>query len=154
MARTAAAGLVAAAVLAMFSPATGMSCYVMDAGAPMLMEQAQLGSESPGLRSPVQNVLQEMAEVKIRAASEIAESGVSPVSVPVHFVLHNVADIEDVIVVGSWTHWVEHFKLLKKATHFEGWVAVPVGTHHFKFITDGAPMRAFPRTCIRVRTLV
>ena len=104
MARTAAAGLVAAAVLAMFSPATGMSCYVMDAGAPMLMEQAQLGSESPRLRSPVQNVLQEMAEVKIRAASEIAESGVSPVSVPVHFVLHDVADIEDVIVVGSWMH--------------------------------------------------
>ena len=143
MARSAAAGLVAAVLVALASPSTGMSCYVTDAGAPMLMEQAQLGSESPKLRSPVQNVLQEMAAVKIRAASEIAESAVDPVSVPVHFALHNVADIDDVTVVGSWTQWAEHFKLLKRDTYFEGWVEVPVGTHQFKFITDGAPIHLF-----------
>ena len=131
--------LLVAVLMATSSMSTGMSCYVTDSGASMLGMDHALGAESPKLRTPVQQVLQEMADVKVhRAASDVAdESALDPISVPVRFELRGMKDVEDVTIVGSWTNWSEHFKLLKKDADFAGWVDVPVGVHQFKFITDG-----------------
>ena len=88
----------------------------------------------------VQKVLVEIAEteVKVSDAHETPEPQ-GPLDadlVPVLFVLRTTA--EDVVVVGSWTDWKGHFKLIRHLDDvFQGWVDVPVGTHQFKFITDG-----------------
>jgi len=45
--------------------------------------------------------------------------------------------LEDVTVVGSWSGWTEHVKLLNKGSgRFEGLLDLPVGDHQFKFILD------------------
>jgi len=111
----------------------------LDLAAPKL-RQTPSPSNSAELGS-VQQVLAEIAEaeVKVSEAHETPEPQ-GPLDadlVPVLFSLR-IATVEDVVVVGSWTGWKGHFKLIKHVDDvFQGWVDVPVGTHQFKFITDG-----------------
>jgi hypothetical protein len=129
------------ALAAVCETSYGMSCYVPGTNPSMLADSM---SPSPQLRAPVQKVLEGMAldematEVKVSPAAEQVDALYSLEDmVPVHFALHNMTDVQDVTVVGSWTSWSEHYKLLKKDESFSGWIVMPVGTHQFKFITDG-----------------
>mmetsp|Transcript_44895 Transcript_44895/g.70328 ORF Transcript_44895/g.70328 Transcript_44895/m.70328 type:complete len:262 (-) Transcript_44895:1730-2515(-) len=58
-------------------------------------------------------------------------------TVPVVFNLHSMPDAQDVTVVGSWSSWSDHYKLLKKGEGFDGVIDLPPGKHNFKFIVDG-----------------
>ena len=75
-----------------------------------------------------------------------------PDVVPMHFALGNVSrEVSDVTVVGSWAGWNVHWKLLRKEdSTFAGWIEVPHGKHHFKFIVDGqAEKHCLCVVCVR-----
>lgn len=77
--------------------------------------------------------------ILVRLASPNLDPGSSPIrptTFPMYFCL-NAPNVSEVTVVGSWSHWSIHFKLIKNDSIFAGWIEVPEGKHHFKFISDG-----------------
>mmetsp|Transcript_6087 Transcript_6087/g.14047 ORF Transcript_6087/g.14047 Transcript_6087/m.14047 type:complete len:260 (-) Transcript_6087:83-862(-) len=81
-------------------------------------------------------------EVVVRKAeflSSVSEDvDLSSANLPVFFsISEGVEGVEDVTVVGSWSKWLEHFKLRKHKHEFNGFIPIPPGKYQFKFILDG-----------------
>ena len=81
-------------------------------------------------------------QVVVRRAeflSSVSEDvDLSSANLPVFFsISEGVEEVEDVTVVGSWSKWLEHFKLSKHENEFNGFIPIPPGKYHFKFILDG-----------------
>eukprot|EP00286_Rhodomonas_abbreviata_P018447 CAMPEP_0181292730 /NCGR_PEP_ID=MMETSP1101-20121128/2673_1 /TAXON_ID=46948 /ORGANISM="Rhodomonas abbreviata, Strain Caron Lab Isolate" /LENGTH=277 /DNA_ID=CAMNT_0023397241 /DNA_START=33 /DNA_END=866 /DNA_ORIENTATION=- len=99
----------------------------------------------PPLRKPEIGEEAEEAPVAVKVAvakdarktSALASAQAEKVMVPVYFSLSDIPEVEDVTVCGSWSGWMEHYKLVKNGNDFDGVVDLPVGKHQFKFIIDG-----------------
>jgi len=155
-----AAGLLAAAFLA--APADALDISLLSAPVNMATSAGQASSVPSVLRSPSDF----SSESLTRSGSDSEGSDLNPQAVVQTRVARDPADLcsaslahlasgegaliatlfslkempktlEDVTVVGSWSEWTEHVKLLNKGVgRFEGLLDLPAGDHQFKFILD------------------
>jgi hypothetical protein len=155
-----AAGLLAAAFLA--AHAEALDIPLLSAPAKLATSAGQASSVPGVLRSPSDS----FSESLTRSGSDAKDYDLNPQSVVQTRVARDPADLgsaslahlasaegamiatlfslkempktlEDVTVVGSWSEWTEHAKLLNKgAGRFEGLLDLPAGDHQFKFILD------------------
>jgi len=155
-----AAGLLAAAFLA--APADALDISLLSAPVNMATSAGQASSVPGVLRSPSDfssesltgsgsdsegSDLNPQAVVQTRVARDPADLGSASLAhlasaegalIATLFSLKEMPKtLEDVTVVGSWSEWTEHVKLLNKgAGRFEGLLDLPAGDHQFKFILD------------------
>eukprot|EP00961_Rhodomonas_salina_P250409 3385392-Rhodomonas_salina.1 len=84
--------------------------------------------------------------VNVMTAKDARKTSAVPTAetVPIYFSLAGIPEVQDVTVCGSWSAWMDHYKLAKQGDDFDGVIDLPVGKHTFKFIVDGACRPAVP----------
>mmetsp|Transcript_52942 Transcript_52942/g.124022 ORF Transcript_52942/g.124022 Transcript_52942/m.124022 type:complete len:249 (-) Transcript_52942:271-1017(-) len=77
--------------------------------------------------------------VNVMTAKDARKTSAVPTAetVPIYFSLAGIPEVQDVTVCGSWSAWMDHYKLAKQGDDFDGVIDLPVGKHTFKFIVDG-----------------